>query len=433
MKEKKYLVIGSLFLILFLGIGAGYSLAKVELGGEIRMRFEGINNSDYDDELADNCTFSTQRTRVYFRGDLAENVLFDLGVQSNGYWGGSSPAGLDENYNYWGEKDGLNPWALYLENAYLKFIQIEKKPIDVFVGRQPICYGDGLVLDDSNRGFDALRAVWRLPANLEWEALTVKGRETGSLIDKENGDAGGELESKKYVDDGKDANVYGTVFRWLPIRKKMECYLIYEVDKSTDNAVLRNKYFYGIRLEEKMKEGIDYKIEFGMKKADGKDIFDYDGYALQAGVMGYTRTAYLGAVSAKVEYFQATGSEDEQDKKNFNPAYARTSNNYGECYYGEYYSEVSPGLTNKKITNFGIGVSPSKKTSINLDYYIFDSWTKTINGVSDLGEEIDVILFYRYSPQVKLRFVYAIFLPGEASANEGTSASKILGEILVRF
>ncbi len=418
MKEKKCLLIGSLFLILFLGIGYNYSLAKVELGGEIRMRFEGINNSDYDDEIADNCAFSTQRTRVYFRGDLAKNVLFDLGAQSN---------------EYWGEKDGLNPWELYLENAYLKFIQVEKKPIDVFVGRQPICYGDGLVLDDSNQGFDALRAVWRLPANLEWEALTVKGRETGSLIDKESGDAGGELESKKYVDEDKDADVYGTVFRWLPIRKKIECYFIYEVDKSTDSVVLRDKCFYGIRLEEKMKEGIDYKIEIAMKKAGKKNTFNYDGYALQAGIVGYAHTSVLGAVSARVEYFQATGSVDEQDKKNFNPAYARTSNNYGECYYGEYYSEVSPEMANKKITNFGIGVSPLKKTNININYYIFDSWTKTINGVRDLGEEIDVVLFYRYSPQVKLRFVYALFLPGEASINEGTSANKILGEILVRF
>lgn len=418
MKEKKYLVAGNLFLILFLGIGTRYSFAKVELGGEIRIRSEAVKNSDYDDEVADNCTFSTQRTRVYFRGDLAENVLFDLGVQNNGYWG---------------EKEPLNPWSLYLENAYLKFIRVEKKPIDVFVGRQPVCYGDGLVLDDSNQGFDALRAVWRLPANLEWEALTIKGRETSSLINKESGDAGGELESKKYVAEDKDADVYGTVFRWLPIRKKIECYLIYEVDKSTDSAVLRDKCFYGIRLEEKMKEGIDYKIEFGMKKADGKDIFNYDGYALQAGVVGYAHTSVLGAVSAKVEYFQATGSADEQDKKNFNPAYARTSNNYGECYYGEYYSEVSPAMANKKITNFGIGISPLKKTNININYYIFNSWTKTINGVRDLGEEIDAILFYRYSPQVKLRFVYALFLPGEASINEGTSASKILGEILVRF
>ncbi|MCK5534469.1 alginate export family protein [bacterium] len=432
MKEKKWLLIGGLYLTLFLWIGVGSGLGKVELGGEIRIRSTGVNNSDYDDEIADYSAFSTQRTRVHFRGDLAKNVLFDLGVQSNGYWGGSSFSGVGDDYGE--EKEFLNSGTLYLENAYLKFIQVEKKPIDVFVGRQPICYGDGLVLDDSNYGFDALRAIWRLPGNLEWEALTIKGRESSKLIRKENGDAGAELESWKYVAEDKDADVYGTVFRWLPIRRKIEAYFIYEVDKATDTLTFKDKYFYGLRLEEKMKEGIDYRIEFIMKQSDKlKGAFDYDGCALHAGIVGYAHTRILGAVNAKVEYFQSTGSGDKQDEKNFDPAYARTSNNFGEYYFGEYYSEVSSEMSNKKITNFGVSISPLKKTNISLNYYIFNSWSKTISGARDIGEELDAVLFYRYSPQVKLRLVYAVFLPGEASVSEGTSASKILGEILVCF
>lgn len=440
--EKRWLVISSLFLILSLWIGVDYSLAKVELGGEIRMRYNGVKNSDYDDETFDYCTFSTQRTRVYFRGDLAKDVLFDLRVQSNGYWGKDSPLDLEQDYNYWGEREALNQWLFYLENAYLKFVQVEKKPIDLIIGRQPVCYGDGLVLDDSNRGFDALRAIWRLPFSLEFEVLTIKGRESSGLLKKESGDGGSELESWKYVADDRDSDVYGAMLTWLPIRRRVDFYFINELDRSVSSEIFRNKYFCGIRLEEKMKEGVDYKVEFIMKQAGKKRIFKevfsdgmikYDGFAMYAGIMGYTETALFGTTTAKIEYLQATGSSDEQDKKNFDPIYTRTSNNYGECYFGEYYSEVSLGISNKKIINFGVGVSPFKKTSIDVNYYIFDSWSKTIRGVRDLGEEFDMILFYRYSPQVRLRLGYAIFLPGEATKVEGTSASKILGEILVRF
>ena len=223
-----------------------------------------------------------------------------------------------------------------------------------------ICWNPGFVLiDDSDFGFDALRGIWRLPGNLQMEFLSIKSRETSSLEEGEIWINDRGLENRRYTAGDGDADIYGCLLRWLPMRRKIESYFINERDKSASSLNDNDdKYFWGLRLEEKMKEGIDYRVEFVTKQAGKKRVFKevfsdraikYDGYAFNIGVVGYTNTALLGATTARIEYLQATGSYDEDDRGNFNPTYSRISNNYGERYFGEYYSELSHGIYNRKI------------------------------------------------------------------------------------
>ena len=83
--------------------------------------------------------------------------------------------------------------------------------------------------------------------------------------------------------------------------------------------------------------------------------------------------------------------------------------------------------------------SPGGEAGTNPNYeyggMAFSTFGNVNNGKSELGAEIDAILGYDYSKDVRFQLVYGIFLPGANYSNGpyDTCANEIRGEVFVKF
>ena len=113
-------------------------------------------------------------------------------------------------------------------------------------------------------------------------------------------------------------------------------------------------------------------------------------------------------------------------------------------------------MSNIRILNVGGTVKPYENTSFsvqgyyygkmdddspagsnpNIDFGGLSGWTTTASS-GDLGFEIDGILTYDYSKDVRMQLVYGAFIPGNAYENVTTYVaavvSEIRGEVNVKF
>jgi len=119
--------------------------------------------------------------------------------------------------------------------------------------------------------------------------------------------------------------------------------------------------------------------------------------------------------------FQQTGLQDNRGVFNGNTRFK---------YYGELFD---PELSNILIWTVGLGISPLKKTSLDIVYHYYSQFkgsdkllgVKSFHNPSgkdlDLGHEIDLILGTRISKNLVMAFSTGVFVPGKAFADEDSA------------
>jgi alginate production protein len=111
--------------------------------------------------------------------------------------------------------------------------------------------------------------------------------------------------------------------------------------------------------------------------------------------------------------FRQTGFEDNE---------AKFSGVNDFLYYGEF---LQPTLRNIRILTGGLGVRPSRQTSVELVYHLYtqDQASGELDSALEaepsgrsrrLGREIDVIVAYRPLPDLELTLTGGYFWPGRA-------------------
>ena len=127
---------------------------------------------------------------------------------------------------------------------------------------------------------------------------------------------------------------------------------------------------------------------------------------------------------------------------------------YADGYNGYVFMPI---LSDIHIFNLGASVKPYENTTLSLQGYYYyradkdglagsnanvdwggSTWSTTPTGVGsgrDLGGEIDGILGYDYSKDVRLQLVYGVFVPGGAYKDFGISrcVNEVRGEVNVKF
>lgn len=62
----------------------------------------------------------------------------------------------------------------FVENAYLKYTNVDGNPLDIIFGKQPLEYGSGFIVSDNDAGLNALRFIIKYPKNYNTEFFTAK-------------------------------------------------------------------------------------------------------------------------------------------------------------------------------------------------------------------------------------------------------------------
>jgi hypothetical protein len=412
--------------IFFLFAVIPISHAIVDVGTELQIKNAYYNNlTDYDDAKDDKQSYTFQRTRFYIQGEIQKGVIGRLQLQSIGMWGGenSTSTVIIENYKY----QNFTPW---LEHAYIQLQDIFKSkfigPVGLTIGKQPLKYGDGIVVDDDNHGLFAYKLNSNLPLKTNMEFFNAKVYDSMEQKLKNN-----------------DFSVSGLYLKWIAKKNiTPQIYYVKETDKSHQLVIdgNSNKNFYGLRIDGVTSENVDYKLEYikqggELKRDNNLNNINYKASAYVAGVGMTSLSSKIGPTRITIENAQGSGdkskSETEQylTARGFTPYLTNKSKDFGETYYGEIFSQILPGLSNKSIILVGLDANPVNKAHIGVNYLRFTRIAP--NGL--YGEEIDMFLYTTHKESTTFRFVYAILRPGKAFMENGSNLNHIGIEFLYKF
>jgi hypothetical protein len=373
-------------------------------------------------------------------------------LKAEGDWGannqqvtGGSGAGTEDDVG-----EAINRrWDIGVTEAYVQFNELFYTAATLKLGRQYLHYGRGLIISsvEQEYNYDAARLV------LDYYPLTIDlvGAE---VVNNQafGGDSthGGSvdllfLNARYEMSDSaiKDIEAY---FGWIaqgssgPITSS-------RVPPSVGAA---SPWIIGLRSDMNLTEGLQTWVEGAYEGGADGTVAGQGISALIANVGGrYTIKDVQWAPVLNANYIYASGGG-----KGANGAF-RPWFDYADGYNGYLFA---PSLSNIHIFNLGASVKPYENTTLSLQGYYYmkvdrDSFAGSNANVdfggmefangdiaeansSELGWEIDTILGYDYSKDVRMQLVYGMFIPEGAFHNTpqvSEVAHEVRAEVNVKF
>jgi hypothetical protein len=417
---------------------------SLSLGADYLLR--GVSVSERDTTTPD-LAYYDQQLKAYLITDLSKDVEATVRVQSITPWGNEGSTTTlatrypDTNGRFW------------LQNAFVRLPNIWQNRIVATIGRQPIQWGDGLILSDDDLGFNALRlhlkSPWRfLPVDLD--GFTAKINET--------------------LQADADTDLHGVMLGFDRNFTRWEIMGLAEQSKSIGNyqagaetapvsAMDLTRMIYGVRARVNLKDAFlkgEYYVQRGNVERPGGNDINLKGDAYALGLGGKQNTTRWGRFGALLEY--AVGSGDDPstagDDESFRPTFAHRWSGLERSGWGRYaaatFSDIRSStnpFANASSTNsglpagtsgiqtihFGVDATPWSQWTFSFDYFTYKA-QRNLAGNKDLGTEFDYGIEYRYSGLVTARGTYSSFIPKDAfDPVTKTKASMSTFEVDLRF
>lgn len=431
--KKVWLVVG----LVAAGIVASTTYADVQnirLSGDIRLRaYELINVGDNTSDES----FISQRTRVTVEADLEDHVLVVATLRSEGLWGvsdESSEVSSGAGTGLFGSGRANRGWDVGLDEAYVQLNEAFYTPATVKLGRQYLNYGHGLIISsvEQEYNYDAARLV------LDYYPLTV---DVVYAKLAENTSFGAPFAPSHDTDL---VFINGRYEMTDSLVKNIEGYFGYQIADGASGAA--SPVIFGIRSDMNLTEGLNAWGEFAYEMGSGAGTTSISAWLANLG-LSYALKDTAMSPSFNASYTYASGGSAASGDT-FVPWF-----DYVEGYNGYLFH---PALANIHIINVGASIKPYENTTLAVQayYYLRDDNTGFVlsNGsvdfggtgiipsgtTDDLGIEIDTILGYDYSKDVRAQLVYAVFIPDSAVKDNvftdfDSVAHEIRGEINVKF
>lgn len=435
---KKVSLVVALTALCGLAASTYADVQNIRLSGDLRVRGYFVNAAG-DGTTAgvqDSHTsqFVAQRTRVSLEADLEDHVLVVVTLRADGIWG--QPANLAPAAN--------QKWTIGVSEAYVQLRELFYSPATLKVGRQFLNYGSGLIISSANDDyvFDAGRLV------LDYHPLTID-LVAGQVCNPQaavptavNGQTDLLFLNAKYEVSGSPIKDVEAYFGWMP----------------SDNvgAVLNNAspMILGLRTDMAPVENLTASLEGAYEFGDGGNALNQgniSAWVLKADAKyAFKGVAWNPVINAAYTFAQGGGANG---RNNFLPWFDDADGYNGYAF--------APNLSNIQIFNLGATVKPCANTSLAIEgyYYLkvdkdsavstnpnFDfggpsfvnngiiNATGTRTGAREVGWEIDTVLGYDYSKDVRCQLVYGAFIPDHALTGMAADVvNEVRGEINVKF
>jgi hypothetical protein len=462
---------------------------NIRLSGDIRIRGYFLDSTGLQDptdpttgQFKGNESFIAQRTRVSCEADLEDHVLVVVTLRAEGTWGAN-----DEQQTLDNNGDTANGatagaglpngsridrgWGVGIDEAYVQFNEIFYTPATLKLGRQFLQYGRGLILSsvEQEYNYDAARLV------LDYYPLTIDivGAE---LVNNQS--FGGNpshlgandllfVNARYELSDSaiKDVEAY---FGWVSQSHSGNDLAAgtsgpgtgpFSTSRVPPTSAASSPMIIGMRTDinplDALQTWVEGVYEFG---ADGTAV----GNTLSAGLLNvggrYTLKDVQWVPVLNANYIFATGGGKGQDASSgiVGSSQFRSWFDYADGYNGYLFE---PALSDIHIFNLGASVKPYENTTLAVQTYYYlkadkggiagsnanvdwggPSWASLTSGTGndrELGWEIDGILGYDYSKDVRAQLVYGAFLPEHAYWNASTpvkrAAEEVRAELNVKF
>jgi hypothetical protein len=432
---------------------------NIRISGDIRIRGYYLNGEDGAQVLGvlpvhnnEDASFISQRTRVSVEADLEDHVLVVVTLKAEGDWGEDSSAGTSGAGTPSGEK--INRlWDTGITEAYVQFNELFYTPATLKLGRQYLHYGRGLIISSTEQeyNYDAARLV------LDYYPLTIDLVGAELVNNQSFGGASTHagasdllfVNARYELSDSaiKDVELY---FGWVSSTRPEGAAGPITSSRVPPLAGGSSPLIVGLRSDMNLTEGLQTWIEGAYEFGADGTIAGHTISAVLFNLGGrYTFKDVQWAPVFNAGYTFASGGGKGNEAGSFRPWF-----DYADGYNGYVFM---PALSDLHIFNAGASVKPYENTTLSLQAYYYykadldgfagsngnvdwggTTWSTLPTGTAsgrDLGAEIDGILGYDYSKDVRLQLVYGVFVPGGAYTDFGVSrcVNEVRGEVNVKF
>ncbi len=402
---------------------------SLSLGADYLLRGVTVQEHDKDTKTL---AYYDQRLSAYLITDLSKDVEATVRVQS------ISPWGYESSSTTLGSRYPDDTGKLWVQNAFLRLPNIWGDRVVATVGRQPIKWGDGLILSDDDLGFNALRLQVKSP--WRWLPIDLDGF-TAKISESLQGSKDTDLHGASL---GFDRNFW----RWdlVGLWEKNGTPGDFQAGSETQTVTASklDRIIYGARFRVNLRDaylkGEYYQQGGSVRRAGGKDI-NLKGSAYAFGLGGKQNTSkFWGRFGAQLDYVVGSGDDPKTtgDDEAFRAPFATRWNGLERTGMGKYaaatfsdirsstspFSSVNstntgldPGTSGIQTIHFGIESTPWSQWTFLFDYFTYKA-DRTLSAKKDLGTEFDYAAVYRYSGLVTLRGNYALFNPKGGRTNE---------------
>jgi hypothetical protein len=344
-----------------------------------------------------------------------------------------------------------------VSEAYVQLNEVFYTAATLKIGRQYLHYGRGLILSsvDQEYNFDAARLVLDLyPFTLDVVGAQLVNNQGFTTLKPGAANKGAAhmvfVNGRYEMTDSPLKNVEA-YFGWIPNQNWNPAGVPPRVAPMTYNGFAMNNIspmIAGVRSDINLGDigalWVEGAYEFGM----GGDYADQhlNAFIINVGARIAPKNVQW-CPSFNIGYTYASGGGKE-GQNTFIPWFT-----YTEGYNGYLFG---PYLSNIHILNVGASVKPYENTTLSVQgyYYLKDDNDGAFGGSNrnidvgglsswytdghhrDLGFEVDAIIGYDYSKDVRLQLVYGVFAPGAAYTKDtpiSCIAQEFRAEMNVKF
>ncbi len=396
---------------------------NLSLGGQVTFRGYDLRNMwDFDSSnKSDNGNLFRTKGSIWADFKATDDVTARVKF-TNQTWG--ELGGTDDSLENKGDK-------VFLDNAYINVRKMFGLPVEGTFGRQDVMYGSGFVVLDgqsqfasTSTYFDGVKLRWNITDQIMLDGLYLKSKENS-------------MWNNAYNNSGDDQNLSGFYLtnKKCPITgMQQELYVLNRLDEKYKKDI----WMYGIRLSDKLANGIDYSLEGAIQRGDAGmangtgPVLKQDAWGTKLNA-GYTFNVawqprpYLGYVYLSGDKSGTTDKSEQWDVfyggwpqwgdllawKYLNlGATNKLSNVYS---YNAFSTDTAEAAySNFQMATIGFGVKPLDKLSVDLSYSKL-TFNHTNAGVSDdFGDYYQTYIKYQYTKQMSFAFYGAVLAPGDA-------------------
>lgn len=418
------------------GFDAAEWTKKVSLGGEITFRGYNLQNVwDFNDNNdSDNADLFRTKGSLWTDFNATDDVTVRIKL-TNQNWG----EGVD---HYQDNKSN----KVFLDNAYVNVKNLLGLPVEGTFGRQNVIYGSGFVMLDGQSQFastsiyfDGVKLRWNITDNLMLDGLYLQDQEN-TMYNNIGGNAGDDITLSGFYLTNKKCAITGM---------QQELYAL----NRHDEAKKKDIWMYGVRLSDKLANGIDYSAEGAIQTGDANATQDQDSYGAKLD-LGYTfkDTACKPRIYAGYTYLSGDDGDGNGDFERWDvfyggwpqwgdllawkylniptnssmlavdPAFGDNASTVGEAIYG-----------NMEMVTLGTSANLTEKLTANLSYSTISLNKTAANVDDDFGDYYQANLKYQYNKYLSFSLYGALLDPGKAFGTNDDNATELYWETQFKF
>ncbi len=365
----------------------------VKFDGQIRVRSEA-DGRDFNSD-SDINTYSLLRTRFGATMRPRKNVNVYFQIQDSRALG-REPSTVADISN------------LDVHQAFLQMHYLWQQPIHLKIGRQEMIYGNERLIgavgfSNVGRSFDGIKLTFGRNRNFDLFSMIINERNTPVTGAATPGStAGGKSTDFKF---------HGAYFKHGKNRKyRLDAYGFYESNSNEtvpgENDL--NRVTIGGYGKRAFSRSLDFETELAWQfgKRRGQVVSAY----MFTGSVGYTsQSPQNPSVRVGIDYLSGMDANDDNYKA-FDTIFATNHKFYG---YMDYFINVPVNTNARGLRDFTIKakVPYGRKWNFNAHFHNFRT---TKGNEKNLGNELDLILNYKYNSAASFVFGLAFFIPGDS-------------------